>query len=97
MTVDITNVYIHNRIIYIEAVDSSEEHLMRLERTRDDGFERNLTFVFDTSDAKTCKYIYFWLHRQKRVQEQRPATYKEAIHAVIGSRTDLSGRYLELD
>ncbi|MCD8324497.1 MAG: hypothetical protein LUC32_06065 [Clostridiales bacterium] len=96
MMIDITSAYIADGIVTIEGIDSSEENLMRMERTRDDGFERTVSFVFDTRDRKTFKYLYNFLHQQKSVQAAHPVNYGDAIHALIGIRTSISGRYLSV-
>ncbi len=97
MTVDIISAEIADGIVSFEAVDSSEENLMRMERIRDDGFERTVRFVFDTSEPKTFKYLYHWLHSQKIIKERNPKTYGEAVQAVVGTRVNINGHYREWD
>ena len=94
MTVEILNVSLEDKVIHIEAIDISEENLMRLER-RDDGCERELQFVFDTREKKACQYLISWLHRQKAAKGCR--TYGEALRAVEGTRTQINGKYIVWD
>ena len=95
MTVEIVSVLLdQDRVVRISAVDVSEEHLMKLER-RDDGRERELEFVFNSREKKACQYLVAWLHRQKATAGCR--TYGEALRAVEGTRTQLSGRYIVWD
>lgn len=94
MTVEITDVAIdEEKVVTIDAIDVSEEHMQRLERIRDDGgFERELQFCFDTKEQQASKYLSFFLHHQ--LATVGCETYGEALRAVIGTRTDLSGKYL---
>ena len=47
MTIEITSVKLSHGVVTIKAIDCSEEHLQYMERCRDDGFEKQLEFVFD--------------------------------------------------
>ena len=92
MTVEIISACIKEHgIVNITAVDVSEENLHRLMRNRDDGFERELEYVIDTKDAKAFRYLYKWLKSQKATKESR--TFGEALNAVVGIHTQLSGKY----
>ena len=94
MTIEITEVTLKDRIIRIHAVDVSEEHLQRMERMRDDTFQRELEFAFDTRNTKEFQYIRTWLKRQKATRGAE--TWGDAMSAVIGTITSISGKYLEL-
>lgn len=91
MTVEIISARIEKGVIYITAVDISEENLQRIERTRDDGNERELELVFDTRDSKARNYIYNWLKNQKKTRTC--TTWGEAIRAVVGIITDIGVYY----
>lgn len=95
MTVEIISGSIHNGIIRISAVDVSEEHLQRIERTRDDGTEREIEFAFDTHDPGAYKYIRKWLKSQKSTHNAK--TWGEAVQAVIGTITDLNMKFRSWD
>ena len=101
MTIEITSTDITNRIVTINATDVSEEHLQRMERTRDDGFERELTFSFDLCARTENIYLYRFLHRQKAVKDILAAgehlTLKEALQATVGTVTQINGKYLNMD
>lgn len=96
MTIEITSISVDKGIVSITAIDCSEENLQRLERIRDDGFQKELTFIFDTSCKNDFTYLHNWLHRQKVVKEQKPKTWGEALNSVYGIITTISGKYLEL-
>lgn len=96
MLIEITSYSVEKGIVSIEAIDCSEENLQRLERVRDDGIPKELTFIFDTSSKNDFTYLYNWLHRQKVVKEQNPKTWGEALNSVRGIVTTISGKYLEL-
>ena len=97
MTIEITSATIHNKIVEIEANDVSEEHLQRIERTRDDGFERELLFTFDLRNKEQNIYIFKFLRRQKRVQEKKPSLLIDALQCTVGTVTSMSGKYLNYD
>ena len=91
MYVEITAVSIVSGNVIIEAIDVSEENIQRLERTRDDGFEQELKFVFDTREKNDFFYLRNWLKRQKSTQEC--ATWGEALNSVYGTVTSISQKY----
>lgn len=95
MTVEITSGCICDGIIRIFAVDVSEEHLQWIERSRDNGMERKIEFVFDTHFPDTYKYIRKWLKKQKATQNAK--TWGEAVHAVIGTITELNTKFRSWD
>ena len=94
MTVEISSCLLQDAVVLIEAIDVSDENLQRMERLRDDGFEREITFAFDTRVESEQHYLYRWLHRQKAVKQKSPRTWGEALHAVRGTVTTLSGKYI---
>ena len=94
MTVEITSVSLVRGIVTIQAIDCSEENLQRLKRERDDGFEKELTFVFDTHMSNDFVYLRKWLLRQKATKGAK--TWGEALDAVTGTITTISGKFLEL-
>ncbi len=94
MTVEITSATMDQGVIIIEAIDCRDETLQRIERYRDDYIVRELTFVFDTkNDQKAFRYFIHWLKDQRAVKGCR--TYGDAFRSIIGTITDISGRYLE--
>ena len=95
MTVEITSAKIKNRIVTIEGIDVSEENLQRMERTRDDGFEREVVFSFNLTEKYPNIYINRFLHRQKAVRELKPSYLVDALQAIIGTVTTLDNRYLD--
>jgi hypothetical protein len=97
MYVEIESVELKDKVVNIYATDISEENLQRMERMRDDGFERILHFVFDTREKKSLTYLHDFLKRQKAVKEADPHTWGEALQAVQGRVTCISGRYIEYD
>lgn len=90
MTVEITSTSMQNGVIRIGAVDVSEENLMRCERMRDD-FQKEIEFVFDLKDKLVYKYIINWLQSQKAVKGCK--TYGEALNSILGTVTQISGKY----
>ena len=93
-TVEITDARVSaEKIVTIEGIDVSDEHLQYLERMRDDGgFERDLRFCFDTNEKKPCADLVKFLRRQ--VATTGCETYGEALRAIVGTRTTLPSRYL---
>lgn len=91
MYVEITAVSIVSGNVIIEAIDVSEENLQRIERTRDDGFERELKFVFDTHKRQDFLYLRGWLKRQKATRGC--VTWGEALNAVYGTVASISKKY----
>ena len=81
-------------VVKIYAHDISELNYQKIMRERDGGFEREICFKFDTrNNRKAWQYLNGWLHSQKSTQGSK--TYGEALHAVVGTRVYLNGRYLE--
>lgn len=89
--IEITAVSISKGIVNIEAIDVSEENLQKLERTRDDGFEKEVSFVFDTHDQEAQTYLYQWLRRQKSTKGCK--TWGMALNAVVGTHVTISQKY----
>lgn len=95
MTVEITDVSLNNKIVTITAIDVSEENLQRLERVRDDGFEKEVCYVFDTTDREAFQYLYKFMHRQKITNGC--VNWGQALQAIIGTHTTISGKYRVLE
>ena len=95
MTIEITSYTVLDGVARIYGTDCSEEHLQMIERNRcDDGSERELVFIFDPrSNKKDFDYLYYWLKNQKATREAK--TVGQALTAVVGTITTISGRYLE--
>lgn len=91
MTVEITSVTLDQGMVMFSAVDCSEEHLQKLERTRDDGFVEEMEFLFDTHVEKDYRYLFRWLKRQKAARQAE--TWGDALRSVCGTITTISGAY----
>ena len=91
MTVEIIAGRISEGVVQLTALDVSEENLQRMERTRDDGVEIEIEFVFDTRDQKAYSYIRKWLRKQKAANGVK--TWGEAVQAVVGTITTISQKY----
>lgn len=89
--IEITAVSLSKGIVTIEAIDISEENLQKLERTRDDGFEKEVKFEFDTHDPEVQTYLYYWLKRQKSTKGCE--TWGMALQAVLGTHVSISQKY----
>ena len=92
MTIEITSAYLKDGVAYIEAIDCSEENLQWIERTRDYDEPREVNFAIDTHSKKNFWYLRNWLKSQKATQGSR--NYREALHSICGTVTDLSSRYI---
>ena len=97
MTIEITHVSINRHIVRILANDVSEERYQRFLRSRDEFDIRELEFIFDLDDRRHYRYLYRFLKGQKAVQKAKPKCLQEALHATIGTVTDLSGAYVNWD
>lgn len=94
MTIEIEEVTVKDGIVRITALNCSEENLQKLERLRDDCYQKELQFVFDTRNNKSdCIYLTYWLHHQKVTAGCK--TYGEAFYRIRGTVTTISGKYLE--
>lgn len=91
MTVEIVSVCLKEGIVTLTAIDCSEENLQRFERTRDDGFEKELEFLFDTHNKRDYLDLYKWIKEQKATRQAR--TWGEAIRSVNGTVTTISCRH----
>ena len=92
MLVEILSVSIKKGIVEIQALDVSEENLARMERMRDDMNNPEITFLLDTREEKVLTYLNNWLHRQKAVRKQECTTWGQALQAVVGTITTISGK-----
>lgn len=91
MTVEITSVSLSHGVVSITAVDCSEEHLQYLERRRDDGAEKTLEFVIDTTSRRDYIYFHHWMKQQKATREA--TTWGEALQALYGTVTSINAKY----
>lgn len=91
MLVEILSVSLKKGIVEIQALDVSEENLSRMERMRDDMNNPEITFLLDTREGKVLTYLNSWLHRQKAVRKQECTTWGQALQAVVGTITTISG------
>ena len=91
MTVEIVSVSLKQGIITITANDCSEENLQRMERIRDDGFEKELEFIFDTHCRNDYLYFARWIKRQKVTDQAK--TWGEALYSLCGIVTTINGKY----
>ena len=68
MTIEITSMKITDRAlgtVRMTATDCSEERAQYLERYRDDGFEKELVYEWNTKDPTQQYWFRWWLKRQK--------------------------------
>lgn len=91
MTVELTSVALDKGMVMFTAVDCSEENLQRMERMRDDGFEKELEFLFDTHKRNEYLYLRRWLKRQKATRQAE--TWGDALRSVCGTITTISRAY----
>ena len=95
MTIKITSMKITDRAlgtVRMTATDCSEEHAQYLERYRDDGFEKELVYEWNTKDPTQQYWFRWWLKRQKATKDAK--TFGEAMEKVIGTIVDSpSNRY----
>lgn len=91
MTVEITSAFIRNGFVNITALDVRNENLSYMERYRDDGEEQEILFVIDTHRKWDCDQFRYWIKAQKATKEC--STYGEALHAIVGTVTDIPRRY----
>ena len=83
MTIEVVSISITNKIVTITALDVSEEHLRWIERSRNDGFEKEVEYSFDTKDPVQRKYLYYFLKDQKAARNSE--TWGEAIRSIVGT------------
>lgn len=57
MTIEIEEVTVKDGIVRITALNCSEENLQKLERLRDDCYQKELQFVFDTRNNKSDRTV----------------------------------------
>ena len=90
MTVEIIEAWITDGIVTISCVDCSEDNLERLERTRmDDGIEKSIHFVIDTTEQKSFIALRRWMMHQKCTENKK--TWGEALNSQHGTDTDTYG------
>ena len=94
MTIEIISMEIVKNtrgLVRMTALDISEERMMYMER-RDDGFESELTYEWDTADHYQRTALKRFLKKQKASQGKQ--TWGEVLKAVEGTVTESpSGRY----
>ena len=83
MTIEVVSISITNKIVTITALDVSEEHLQWIERLRNDDFEKEVEYSFDTRDPVQRKYLYYFLKNQKAARNSE--TWGEAIRSIVGT------------
>jgi len=89
MRVEIKGVGLQNGIVTISCIDCSEEHLQWIERTRDDGIEREFDLVIDSKDTKAFKSLRRWMRKQSCTGGK--TTWGAALNALRGTITDTYG------
>lgn len=90
MTVEVTSVNIQRGgVVTISCVDVSEENLQRIERVRDDGFQKEINLVIDTKDKKAFYSLRSWMLKQACTAGKK--TWGTALLSVVGTITDLYG------
>lgn len=91
MDIEIISVEVNNGIVFIMAIDVSDENLRRMERLRDDAAEKEVLFKVDSHNEKDYKYLRKWLKEQKATEESE--TWGEALKSIIGTITTIAPRY----
>ena len=95
MTIEITDMRITDRelgTVRMTAIDCSEEHAQYFDRYRDDGFEKELVYEWQTKDSQQFYWLRRWLKKQRATQNAK--TFGEAMEKVVGTIVDSpSGRY----
>ena len=95
MTIEITDMRITNRelgTVRMTAIDCSEEHAQYFERYRDDGFEKEVIYEWNTKDNKQFYWLWKWLKAQKATAQSK--TVGEAFTSLVGTICESpSGRY----
>ena len=89
MRVEITGVGLKEGIVVISCCDISEEHLLYIERMRDDGQPREFDLVIDSRDSKSFNSLRKWMKKQSCTQGK--TTWGDALHSLIGTITDTYG------
>ena len=83
MTIDVRSAFISAGVVYIEAVDCSQEHYEFVSRNRyDDGQERILTWAFDTTDRRAFWSIRSYLRAQSVTRGAK--TWEDAVSSLVG-------------
>lgn len=94
MTIEIISMEIVKNtrgLVRMTALDISEERMMYMER-RDDGFESELTYEWDTADHYQRNALKKFLKKQNASKGKK--TWGEVLKAVEGTVTESpSGRY----
>ncbi|MGO5337909.1 hypothetical protein ACTQZS_14110 [Bilifractor sp. LCP19S3_H10] len=91
MTIEITSATIISRYrIEITAIDCSEENLQKMERLREDNFEKEIYYVFDkTANPKALYAARNWL--QKQSATAKAGSWADALNSIVGIVTDSYG------
>ena len=86
MTIEIIDIRITDRengTVQCVCKDVSEERLQFFERYRDDVFEEEITFEWNTKQSKDFYALRRWLKQQKATNMAK--TFGEAMEKVIGT------------
>lgn len=90
MTVEIISASIKESVVIIECTDCSEANLERMERTRmDDGHEKTINIVIDTTEKKSFLALRRWMLQQKCTNNKK--TWGDALASLKGTITDTYG------
>lgn len=89
--VEIKSVELNKGLVTICCNDVSDDNLERLERLRDDGTEKEVSFVFDSHDKKDYIFLRNWLRNQKVTKDA--TTWGEALNSIVGIYTQLPGKF----
>ena len=95
MTIEVIDIRITDReagTVRMVARDVSEENLQYFEPYRDDGFEKEFTYEWNTRDSRQFLAFKKWLKSNRVTQNAQ--TFGEAMAAVTGRiLSSPSGRY----
>lgn len=90
MTIQIDGFKIENKRVHIYATDISMKHEIMLRQERVDELRIAVEFAFTPDDYR---YLRNWLCQMKRIQEEQPKTWGEALSCIIGTYTQSPSSY----
>ncbi len=90
MKVEITSIGYQGELITIDGINRESDHQKWWDRERSDGFEQEVTFVFNVTNKKNNAEFHKWLRNQSTIQECQ--TYSSDCLAVL----DLSDSYYQV-
>lgn len=90
MTIEITGIgFDESKQLHIYGIDREKLVLARTNRELEE--EPEVELVFTKNDIE---YLFKFLHRQKAVKDAKPKTLGDALHAIIGTVTNIQRSYM---